>query len=439
LGRRRLIALVMALLLQPWTIAQADAPTIVANPVTVRLWATREGLVGRTTSSGHVIQPNDHFVALPSRSALGQQVRVSYQGHTLQAPVLDVGPWNKDDAWWQDGSGRGRFPDLPRFIPEVWAAWAQGYNGGHDANGRWVSFPAMIDLGDGVFSDLGMKKSDWVDVMLLWVGGQSPPPMSPSDKLIEKLPDPAVPHDDRYYAQTGFRIDNDAIWGYFQARGRIDIFGYPVSRTFTLLGCQAQMFQRQIAQVCSGQPAGLMNLLDPDIFPYTRVNGSNLPTIDTTLKEQTPTPTSAGYASTIVDFVRANAPDSYDGQPVSFNRTYFGLITAAMAGHDDPLFDLEVWGAPISRPEHDPSNTQFVYQRFQRGIMHYDGGTGQTLGLLLADYLKAIMRDHDLPTDLRAQAQGSRFFAQYCVGAAHWLCRPGDLPATDLTNAFEPG
>ena len=135
--------------------------------------------------------------------------------------------------------------------------------------------------------------------------------------------------------------------------------------------------------------------------------------------------------------MRANAPDSFDGQPVSFNRTYFGLITAAMAGHDDPLFDLEVWGAPISRPERDPSNTQFVYQRFQRGIMHYDGGTGQTLGLLLADYLKAIMRDRDVPADLRAQAQGSRFFAQYCVGTAHWLCRPNDLPASDLTNAFE--
>ncbi len=33
-----------------------------------------------------------------------------------------------------------------------------------------------------------------------------------------------------------------------------------------------------------------MNLLDPDIFPYTRVNGSNLPTIDATLKAQTPAP-----------------------------------------------------------------------------------------------------------------------------------------------------
>ncbi len=90
---------------------------------------------------------------------------------------------------------------------------------------------------------------------MLWVGGQSPPPMAPSDKVIEKLPDPAVPHDARYFSQTGFRIDNDAIWTYFQARGRVDVFGYPVSRTFTLLGCQAQMFQRQIAQVC-GAPAG---------------------------------------------------------------------------------------------------------------------------------------------------------------------------------------
>ena len=123
---------------------------VAASPVTVRLWATREGLVGRPTAAGHLITANDHFVALPSRKALNKTVIVSYGGKNQTAPVLDIGPWNRDDAWWEVGAARGAFQDLPRWLPEVWAAFENGYNGGHDANGRFVTFPAMIDLAEGV-------------------------------------------------------------------------------------------------------------------------------------------------------------------------------------------------------------------------------------------------------------------------------------------------
>jgi hypothetical protein len=58
--------------------------------------------------------------------------------------------------------------------------------------------------------------------------------------------------------------------------------------------------------------------------------------------------------------------------------------------------------------------------------------------LLLADYLKAILRARDLPADLAAAARGSKYFAQYCPDKDRWLCRPGELPGTDLTFAFEP-
>jgi hypothetical protein len=111
-----------------------------------------------------------------------------------------------------------------------------------------------------------------------------------------------------------------------------------------------------------------------------------------------------------------------------------------MAGTDDPailgLLNLEVWGAPISEPVADPSNPNFIYQRFQRGIMHFDATTGVTRGILLADYLKGLLRDADLPPDLRAQAATSSLFSQYCPGAPNWLCRPDGLSATDLTFAF---
>jgi hypothetical protein len=416
-------------------------PSAARSPVTLRLWATREGLVGRTTAGGHLITPNDHFVALPSRKALNRTVIVAYHGKTVTAPVLDIGPWNRDEAWWEPGAARGQFADLPRFVPEVWAAYENGYNGGHDANGRYVTFPAMIDLADGVYTDLGMQRSDWVDVTLTWVEGPSPPPLAPADRVILKKVDPnapkppPVPHDDRYFSETGFRIDDDGIWGYFNARGRVPVFGFPVSRTFVLLGCRVQIFQRQVAQSCAGRDVGLMNLLDPDVFPYDHINGSLLPPADPALKAETPPVGSGGYATAIVDFIHATAPDTFESLPVGFGRTFFGLPGAA----GNPLIALEVWGVPISRPSRDPSNANFVYQRFQRGVMHFDATTGRTQALLLADYLKGILRGRNLPADLAMAAGGSKFYAQYCPSDPHGLCRPADLPATDLTFAFETG
>ena len=182
-----------------------------------------------------------------------------------------------------------------------------------------------------------------------------------------------------------------------------------------------------------------MNLLDPDIFPYERVNGSSLPPADPAMKAETPEVSAPGYGVEIVDFVHSNAPDSFEGQAVAFSRTFFGLISAAVSGSDNPLINLEVWGAPISHPRRDPGNSNFVYQRFQRGVMHFDATTGRTQGLLLADYLKAILRGRDLPADLAQAARGSKYYAQYCLTSARWLCRPADLQATDLTFAFEPG
>jgi hypothetical protein len=150
------------------------------------------------------------------------------------------------------------------------------------------------------------------------------------------------------------------------------------------------------------------------------------------MKAETPEVGTAGYGAEIVQFVRSSAPDSFDGLAVGFGRTFFGL-------NPNPLISLEVWGAPISRPQRDPSNSNFVYQRFQRGVMHFDATTGRTQALLLADYLKAILRNRDLPADLAGAAKDSKFFSQYCPSQPRWVCRPADLDATDLTNAFEPG
>jgi hypothetical protein len=237
---------------------------------------------------------------------------------------------------------------------------------------------------------------------------------------------PAMVHDDRYFSQTGFRIDDDDVWAFFNQYGGIATFGYPTSRMMHFLGCPVQMFQRQIIQVCQGQGAALINMLDPEIFPYTQVNGSTFPAPDATLKNNTPQVGSPTYATDITNFVAHNVPDTFAGQPVNFMQ------------HFNSTGGLTIWGAPISQPAPDPANANFIYQRFQRGIMHYIAGTG-TESILLADYLKAILLGQGVPPDLQAQSSESRYFAQYCPGNAQWLCRPNDLPATDLTFAFAQG
>jgi hypothetical protein len=237
---------------------------------------------------------------------------------------------------------------------------------------------------------------------------------------------PALAHDDRYFGQTGYRIENEQVWAFFQQYGGLSTFGYPVSRTMGFLGCPVQMFQRQIIQVCPSQGAALINMLDPEIFPYTQVNGSNFPAPDATMKNNTPPVGSPTYAEDINAFVQKNVPDTALNQPVNFFQTF------------NTLGGLTIWGAPISAPQADPSNANFIYQRFQRGIMHFAVGQG-TQSILLADYLKAIVMNKDVPPDLLAQSRETRFFSQYCPGQTMWLCRPAELPGTDLTFAFVQG
>jgi hypothetical protein len=239
-------------------------------------------------------------------------------------------------------------------------------------------------------------------------GGAAPAPTpAPAPQAA-----PAMLHDQRYFSETRFRIDEDAVWEYFQTRGRLETFGFPVSRTFSLLGCPVQVFQRQIVQICPGRLPALLNLLDPEIFPYTRVNGSIFPPVDDGLKAATPKVGDPNYAPALQDFMRANAME---------------------------MVDVDIWGAPISRPQPDPNNANFIYQRFQRGILHRINSEGVTRGILLADYLKAILRDRDVPSDLRDEAQNSRFLGQYCPTQPAWLCRPNQLDGTNLTFAFEQG
>lgn len=93
-----------------------------SHAVTYTVFATREGLVGGTTANGHIIQPNDHFVALPSRRALSPKGSSQYSvrvanprtGKIEVAPVWDIGPWNINDDYWNPSAQREAWKDLPQ-------------------------------------------------------------------------------------------------------------------------------------------------------------------------------------------------------------------------------------------------------------------------------------------------------------------------------------
>jgi hypothetical protein len=67
-----------------------------------------EGLVGHGTSLGWHIDTIVPFVALPSRRALRHTLIVKNpaNGLTVEAVVLDVGPWNEDDDAYVFGDSR---------------------------------------------------------------------------------------------------------------------------------------------------------------------------------------------------------------------------------------------------------------------------------------------------------------------------------------------
>ncbi|MCA1644783.1 MAG: hypothetical protein LC797_04675 [Chloroflexi bacterium] len=133
--------------------------------------------------------------------------------------------------------------------------------------------------------------------------------------------------------------------------------------------------------------------------------------------------------------MRAHAPETVDAEPAKFFSTFqstVGLGDAFPQGSGDagllPLLNLQLWGLPTSQPAYDPNNHDFIYLRFQRGVMHYDKGCHCTQGLLLTDYLKDLLTGDHLPIDLAAQAADSPLLRALPAGRA--------LRATTFGDAF---
>ena len=180
------------------------------GPGTFRVTATIEGLVGHTTSNGHLITPFDHFVALPActqsscpwvtpgssstyvaECAPNCYVRVTNpaNGKCSVAPVWDVGPWFTNDNWW-DPANKRVLNTRTGAVNQL----AQGYTGADAAkNGLDVGYGlsngigisnvgyqtgnrAAIDIADGTWVDIGFAQAagiGTVEVTFLWLTGQS--------------------------------------------------------------------------------------------------------------------------------------------------------------------------------------------------------------------------------------------------------------------------
>ncbi len=366
-----------------------------ADSVTFRVFATREGLVGSTTSTGHRITPNDHFVALPSTKALNKNVKLTYKGKSAVAPVLDVGPWNNDDDYWNPSDSRV-YKGIARGVPQAQAAMDSNHNGGKSGTGLTVQAPNGIDIGDGTYADLGMKQSDWVFITFLWmtddpaasaaapVPAAAPsavpaPPPAPAAKTVAKgsvdlsnvpvLGVSDAPPMDRtsdlglgytFVPQTGHNMP-DIIAKYWNSKGGIPALGFPLSELFIRKTDSEnhvyQYFERVLVEYLPDSNSVALATLGTW---FAEVNGpyDKVTAFDSTAKKRYVSSTGHSIGGGILQWYAANG-------------------------------DSDVFGAPIN--EESPFTTtdgrKVTAQLFERARIEIDTNGTVTLGRLGAEWL----------------------------------------------------
>ena len=207
--------------------------------------------------------------------------------------------------------------------------------------------------------------------------------------------------DPRTFADSGYTITDDNVWSFFDAHGGVATFGQPISREFTLLGQPVQLFQNAALAAQADGSVLVLQLTDPGLVPYTHLNGLTVPAPDPAAAFVAPSPDQPNYAARLQVYLQATVPDTFNAQPVGFWSTFLGQGGAS------------VWGLPTSSPAVDPANPNFVYERFQNGILFYDASSGSTQALPLGEYLKDILTGQNLPADLASEAAGATLLGQY--------------------------
>lgn len=96
-------------------------------------------------------------------------------------------------------------------------------------------------------------------------------------------------------------------------------------------------------------------------FAAGPLDGLTIPPADPSLVFVAPTADQPNYDARLQAFLNVTVPDDWNGQPVEFLSNY------------DPGL-----GVPTSAPKADPNNPNFIYQRFQNGVLFYNGTDGTT-------------------------------------------------------------
>jgi hypothetical protein len=111
---------------------------------------------------------------------------------------------------------------------------------------------------------------------------------------------------------------------------------------------------------------GFSMLVTPGVVSASGpLDGLSVPPADPALIFVAPTPDQPNYDARLQAFLLATVPDEWNGQPVAF------YSTLSEAGAD-------VLGVPTSEVAADPNNPQFIYQRFQNGVLFFNGAEGTT-------------------------------------------------------------
>ncbi|MBV9542765.1 MAG: hypothetical protein JOY61_00105 [Chloroflexi bacterium] len=101
--------------------------------------------------------------------------------------------------------------------------------------------------------------------------------------------------DGRVFADTGYSVSDDNIWSYFNQFGGVATFGEPISREFTLAGRNVQVFQNAALAVQPDGSVQPLQLSDPGLVPYTKLNGLTLPASDQAIAFVAPSPDQPNY------------------------------------------------------------------------------------------------------------------------------------------------
>jgi len=248
-------------------------------------------------------------------------------------------------------------------------------------------------------------------------------------------------------AATGYDLTDPTIAAYFREHGGVAALGTPISNPMRLSGNRVQLFQRQAIEVRADGSVGTLDLVDGAFLPLTAIGGPGLAP-DPALVARLPASGTATDAQLVATYLDATAPNDWNGMPVRFGGTFRSMVRCpdliGVAACDNGTLlsaAADLWGLPTASPVLDPHSPDFVYLRFQRGVMVHSRKAGETQWLLLGELLKQVLLGRQLPPEIFNQITSSpvysRFYAQFDPQARDGVARPSELPNTSLVGAFQ--